>query len=90
MLLYAATADEVSVDNNGKLYLINPNTIELPSANNLIGVIEGKYISSDFGTYVHYFKIPETATITTKSTNSPSFTYVYSSEVYVVTVKSRT
>lgn len=83
-------ADKVSVDNNGKLYLINPNTIELPSANNLIGVIEGKYISSDFGTYVHYFKIPETATITTTSTTSPKFTYVCSSEVYVVTAKSRT
>lgn len=83
-------ADEVSVDNNGKLYLINPNTIEVPTANKLTGVIEGKYISSHFGTSVHYFKIPETATITTKSTNSPSFTYVYSSEVYVVTVKSRT
>lgn len=83
-------ADKVSVDNNGKLYLINPSTIELPSANNLIGVIEGKYISSDFGTYVHYFKIPETATITTTSTTSPKFTYVCSSEVYVVTAKSRT
>ena len=83
-------ADEVSVDNNGTLYLINPNTIKVPTANNLTGVIEGKYISSHFGTSVHYFKIPETATITTKSTNSPSFTYVYSSEVYVVTAKSRT